>query len=246
VVGVSMGGIAAWNLALRRWSRWSVAGSVNGAPSLWELFGPDGEVSTLLPNLLAIPLVVLHGTEDRQITPQLDRDAVGRLRALGHENLTHVEVASGEHSWESMSLVPSSSQFAALADSIGRAVRDPWPKSVEHRATKDEGERALWLSLSGVPPRATAWARACVVGPNYIEVAVENAAQVTLHLNERLVEPGQVQVSVNSVVRTVEFEPQMHTMVASYVATNQDVELMSQDTLEINVDAFSRNEVVDV
>lgn len=244
VIGVSMGGIATWNLALRRWGWFSMAASINGAPSMWEMFGPDGQLQALLPNLLALPMAVLHGSRDQQIPPRLDRDAVNRLRGMGHKNVTFDEIAQGEHRLESMALEPGSTQFAALVNSYRGSLRDPWPRTVEHRATDSDSGRALWVSIDDIATGHTARVRATVVNSHHIDIVTENTSKMTLHLSDRLIRPGLTALTVNSVTQEIMFTPRMEDAIASYALSGGDVGLMGQMIVELDVPTSTFIEVI--
>ena len=80
LAGVSMGGLACWNLAMRLWPRFAAAVPINGALSMWETFGSDRRTRFLLPNTVALPMYVVHGALDQQIPPRFDRLSVAQLR----------------------------------------------------------------------------------------------------------------------------------------------------------------------
>ncbi len=219
LLGTSMGGIAVWNLALRR--GWQVAAVVvvNGAPSMWEVFGRDASIDALLPNLDTLPMTLVHGSRDAQVPPRLAQDALHRLRARGHADAALLDVPDGEHGWDSLGLVPGSPQLAALAARITAAASRPrWPLRVEHRAVADDHGRAHWVALSGIAPGAPARVVAEVVGPRAIRVETSGAAALRVHLAETLVVPGPVDLLVDGRRHVVEFRPDPVTLLRSWSA----------------------------
>lgn len=131
-----------------------MAASINGAPSIWEMFGPDNTMRELLPNVLGVPLAVVHGVRDQQIPLVLARDAVTHLRGRGHQGISFVEVPDGEHKLSTMGIEPGNPQFDEIVRCFGAAKRIPWPRHVRHRAREKAHGRAHWVEMDDLHPGA--------------------------------------------------------------------------------------------
>ncbi|GAA3856436.1 hypothetical protein [Streptomyces sedi] len=235
--GTSMGALATWNLAMRYGDRLCAAVPINGALSMWETFGTDRRKRALLPNVLTLPLFVVHGAEDTQIPPAFDRQSVATLRESGHPALRHVEVPGGGHALETLNLADGAAPLLGeLADWLaGR--RRPGPAArITHRALDDRHGRSRWVAVRGVAPGAVAEVRAERLAADAVRVTVTGAREVRLHLGSDLFAPGEVAVSVNGVAHTVEFRPSLDRLLASYRA-EADPALLDEQTVTLPVPA---------
>lgn len=242
LVGASMGGIAAWNTTARCWDRTSMTGSVNGAPSVWELFGPDRTMRELLPNLLNLPLAVIHGGRDKQIPSALDRDAVEHLRSLGHRRISFVEVAEGEHQLSTMRFVPGTPQFDSVVRCFRSSRREPWPRRIVHRARESGTGRAHWVEISHITPGRAAHVEARATGRSGIDIQVTGASRVRVLLSEQLVRPGRVFVRVNGEPREYEFRPSLTDVISTYAESGADPGRTAQMTIDIEVSEIRERE----
>ncbi|MFI6385847.1 alpha/beta hydrolase [Nonomuraea sp. NPDC050540] len=245
LAGTSMGGITAWNLAARRWDELSLAASINGAPSIWELFGPDQSMRDLLPNLVNLPFVVVHGSMDQQIPPALDKEGVARLRALGHPDLSYLEVAGGEHRLSTMSWTPGSPHTDLVIRRLRSGRRRTWPARVRHQARECDGGRAHWVAIERITPGRTGWVDARVASRSHVEIRTAHAAYLRLFLSDRIVNPGRIRVTVNGVTRHVEFTPSTHAAIAGYRAAGADPGRMAQMAADIELSETSGEKVGD-
>jgi len=216
LVGVSMGGLACWNLAMRLWSRFAAAVPINGALSVWEAFGSDRRTRYLLANTLALPLFVIHGAQDRRILPRFDRASVAQLREANHANLTYVEVPDGDHPLSTLHFEDDGLLVAQLEAWLTGRRRMSDPGFVRHRALDDQHARAHWIALSGVEPSGAA-VTAERVRDDVYRIDVTGAQAVRLYLTSDHLEAGQgVAVVLNGQARTVRFEPAPATVAATY------------------------------
>ncbi|MEW2176206.1 hypothetical protein AB0890_07725 [Streptomyces sp. NPDC005406] len=217
LAGVSMGGLATWNLGMRFRHSFSAAVPINGALSVWESFGTDRRTRALLPNTLPLPLFVVHGSADEQIPARFDRESVDTLRALGHKNLRYEEVAGGGHGLETLGLEPDSPLFTRLEQWLGGTRRTAQPDEIRHRADDDRHGRAHWVQVGGIAPGRAAEVHAVRTSADRIEVEVSGARQVTLHLRgDRLAAGATCEISVNGAASSVRFAPDLPTVVDSY------------------------------
>lgn len=245
LAGVSMGGLATWNLSMRFWHCFSAAVPINGALSIWESFGTDRQTRALLPNTLPLSMFVLHGGRDEQIPPHFDRDSVAALRDLGHGDLEYVEVPDGEHGLATLGMAAGSPLFYRLQRWLGSRRRAHQPVEIRHRASDDQHGRAHWVRISGIEPPQIADVRARRVAPNRIDVEVSNASHVTLYLRSDWLTPGEVvKASINGAVSSVRFEPDLATVVTSFRATG-DPELVAEQIVSRAVPLSSVNAPLD-
>ncbi|MDQ7809141.1 hypothetical protein Q5425_35900 [Amycolatopsis sp. A133] len=220
VAGVSMGGLATWNLGMRFWPRFAGAVPLNGALSMWEMFGTDRRSRALLPNLRALPLFVVHGSEDEQIPPRFDRRSVATLRELGHRDVEYVEVADGQHGLETLGMGPGTPLHRRLEHWLATRRRATCPVAIRHRADEDRHGRAHWVQVAGIGRQASARVQAHRKARGQVVVDVEHATSVTLHLSSAWVSPGEtLLVSVNGETSAVRFEPDLATVVVSFRET---------------------------
>ncbi|ROR43215.1 hypothetical protein [Kitasatospora cineracea] len=220
IAGHSMGALATWNLAMRFGDRFCAAVPVNGALSMWELFGTDRRKRALLPNLLPLPVFVLHGDADRQIAPRFDRESVAALRGLGHPELRHAEIRGGGHTLESLDLTGRNAPLRSeLADWLSARRRGRVPAAVRHRALDGSHGRAHWIAVDRIAPQAVAEVRAERRSATAIDVAVTGAREVRLHLRGDLFAPGRLDVAVNGVRHAVAFRPDPDRLLHSYRET---------------------------
>ncbi|MET7717253.1 hypothetical protein [Streptomyces sp. NPDC005407] len=235
LVGTSMGGIATWGIASRRWDSLAMVASINGAPSIWEMFGPDKAMRELLPNLLNLPFTVVHGNRDQQIPAVLDKEAVTELRSLGHQGISLVEVPEGEHKLSTMQIVPGNPQFDVVVQCFRSSRRTQWPEHVRHYAREGENGRAHWVAMDDLAPGRTAAVEARAVDRARLDVRAYGCSRMRLFLSDRLVDPGRVLVTVNNVPREIDFRPSMAEAVATYAEAGADPGRMAHMVVEVEI-----------
>lgn len=217
IAGVSMGGLATWNTGMRFWHSFCAAVPINGALSIWESFGPDRRTRALLPNTLPLSLFVVHGARDEQIPAEFDRTSVADLRALGHPDLQYAEVPDGEHGVHTLGLTAGAPLFHRLERWLEGRRRVGPPVEIRHRAHDDRHGRAHWVAVNGIKQHGMADLWACRTGEDRVDVSVTGADRITLHLRSDMFTPANpVRVSINGIVSTVPFEPDIATVVRSY------------------------------
>lgn len=237
--GTSMGGIAVWNLAMRRWWETAAAFVVNGAPSMWERFGPDDTIDQLMANLAPVPLTIVHGVKDAQIPCAMAEEGARRALLAGAPDVTFIAVPHGEHAWDSMDLVPQTPQFEAIVARILQTpARPTWPRMLTHRAVNDDHGRVHWVSLTGIEPNQPAEVRAEVVGPRTITVQSRGARLLQLSLSQELVTPGPVHLVVNGHSHAITFRPSVSDLLRSYA--DESGGPLSTCHVEIDLDPTER------
>lgn len=246
LAGVSMGGLATWNLGMRYWDRFAATVPLNGALSVWESFGTDRRTRALLENVLPLPMFVVHGGRDEQIPPRSDRESVAELRRSGHRCLEYVEVPDGEHQLATLGLAPAEPLHERLAAWLATRRRCR-SDEVRHRADHDDHGRAQWVRLHGIPPRSQAEVRAHRTAHHRIDVSAHGADRVTVDLTSRWFEPGaEVTVSVNGVETVLRFDPDLDTVIGSY-RESADSGIFAEQSISLPVprsdDAFISSEM---
>lgn len=242
LTGVSMGGLATWNLGMRFWPSFAAAVPLNGALSIWESFGPDARTRALLPNTLPLPLFVVHGGEDTRIPAEFDRESVRTLRDLGHRDVQYVEVPDGAHGLDTLGLTEGSPLFRRIEQWLGRARRGNQPLEIHHRADEDAHGRAHWVALGGIVSQRSGEIHARWTVPDRIEIEASGAQRVTLHLcGDRISAGHTITVIVNGAVSAVPFEPDLSTVHRTFQET-ADSGLVAEQVVHLDVPQVSVDE----
>ncbi|MEU2834392.1 hypothetical protein ABZ667_38105 [Streptomyces lavendulae] len=242
LVGVSMGGIATWGLVSRRWDGLAMATPINGAPSIWEMFGPDNTMRELLPNVLSVPLTVVHGVRDQQIPLVLARDAVTHLRGRGHQGISFVEVPDGEHKLSTMGFEPGNPQFDEVVRCFGASKRTLWPGHVRHRARERAHGRAHWVEMDDLPPGSTATVAARAVDRTHLVIRASGCSRLRLFLSDRLVDHGRVLVTLNDESREIDFRPSLVDAISTYREADADPGRMAQMVVDMTLPEMREEE----
>jgi predicted esterase len=235
ITGISMGGLATWNLSMRFWHSFAAAIPLNGALSIWESFGTDSRARSLLPNTLALPLFVVHGAKDERIPPKFDRDSVRTLQALAHQNLEYVEVPAGAHGLDTLGLATGSPLFHKLERWLAPAIRPTQPTEIRHRANEDAHGRAHWVGLEDITPQQAAAVHARWTTLNRIDIEARGARRVALYLRgDRLSSGDTVRVTVNGATSSVRFTPDLATVYHTFRET-ADPGLVAEQVVRFDV-----------
>ena len=206
VAGLSLGGLGAFHVGLRRPDRFAAAAPVAGFGSValytdvkgrprapWEDFlvqrNDDAE---LAGNGLHLPLWVVHGSRDR---PERSLAVVDRYRRLGQE-VEYRELPSGHEVWRLA--------FAdrGVFDFLGRHRREARPARIGFRTGSYRDREAWWVRLEAFARHeAMAQVTGDVVpsaGGCVVEVHTENVLAMTV-VRDRLPAAcaGEVQVVVD-------------------------------------------------
>ncbi|MER8084361.1 hypothetical protein ACIO6T_19590 [Streptomyces sp. NPDC087532] len=235
VTGISMGGLATWNLSMRFWHSFAAAVPLNGALSIWESFGTDARARSLLSNTLSLPLFVVHGAKDERIPAKFDRESVRSLRGLAHQNLEYVEVPAGAHGLDTLGLAVGSPLFHQLERWLGPASRPNQLAEIRHRANEDAHGRAHWVGLEGITPQQTADVHARWTALNRIDIEASGARRVALYLRgDRISSGDTVRVTVNGVTASVRFTPDLATVHQTFRET-ADPGLVAEQVVRFDV-----------
>jgi predicted esterase len=235
LAGQSMGGLATWNLGMRSWQHFAALVPINGALTMWELFGTDRLTRYLLPNVLPLPLFIVHGGQDTRIPPDFDRASVAELQAFGHEALEYVEVPDGTHSLESLHLTEGGELLSDLGTWLRRRRRHAQPAQITHRAIDDQHGRAYWIQASGVDQTTGAQIEACRLAADHYRIDVAGADTVRLYLGGTGLRYGQaVTVVVNGKTAVIDFKPDLGTAAETY-HQHADPALAAAQTVDLTV-----------
>lgn len=235
LAGLSMGGIACWNLAMRLWCRFAAAVPINGALSMWEAFGTDRRSRYLLPNLASLPLFVVHGALDKTISPDFDRDSIAQLRALDAKGLEYVEVPDGLHPLKTLHFEDDGTLIRHLEDWLRNLRRCGEPSNLSHRAWDDQHGRAFWAQMDGVDRRTGAQLVASRLAPDYYRIRAVGAKRIKLYVTSAQLKSGSsVGVDINGSRASAVFRPELHTAVETF-QEHADPSLAAEDILTIHV-----------
>lgn len=261
LAGHSMGAVATWNVAARFAHCWAAIAPVNGALSLWERIGPDGAAAAMLPNLLDMPLLALHGSEDQRIPAELEAATIEVLQTLGNSKAAQILVEGGDHPLSTMSLARGKPHFDSWASWIVAQRRQTYPQSVSHRALSVDHGRCHWVEIlqfsEAVESAAVHAALTHAFGGQWpapgfslppvvdsgpvqpwgqqeIIVRASGVRRLALHLHRRIVKPGDVRIVVNGRPSHHQFTPDAECLLQSRRA-NGDDGLLSEQVLTVEV-----------
>jgi pimeloyl-ACP methyl ester carboxylesterase len=195
LAGVSMGGFAAWNLAIRFADQFAGVIPISGGLSRWEFLGNDDEARYLVDNALAVPIYAVHSAEDRIVPPRFDRWTVERLRFLGHANLEYEELPGEDHY---ISLDSGSGLIDKIEAWIGDRKRVV-PDRIRHRATADSHGRNHWVQISGIACKR-AEIRAIRTGQTEYELEIIGASKISIFPDTNEDISDRINVCVNGQV----------------------------------------------
>ncbi len=188
--GVSMGGRGTWHLAMRRPSMWAAALPIAGAAmgSVWGVWNEE----RLTPNLMNLPMFVVHGAWDAVVPVEDDRRLVESLRELGYD-CTYREEDGGH------------SGFPELAPTyfswLNEHVLNPYPARVHFETDSLRWSTAYWVSIEGIEQEEQlAKIDAAVAEGNWVYVTCEKVLRFALRLGEHpeIDATRPVQVVVNA------------------------------------------------
>jgi hypothetical protein len=259
--GHSMGAVATWNVAARFAHSWAGIAPVNGALSLWERIGPDGAAAAMLPNLLDMPVLALHGSDDQRIPAELEAATIEVLQTLGNANAAQILVEGGDHPLPTMNLTPGAPHFETMVSWILAQRRQPYPRSISHRALDLDHGRCHWVEIlefddvggsaaihaALTPPREESWPAPGLSIPRgdgsggarprecqEIVVRTSGVRRLALHLHHHFVEPGDVRIVVNGRSSQHQFTPEAGCLLESH-RTSGDTGLLSEQVLTVDV-----------
>jgi len=135
LAGCSMGGHATWDSLLTYTDHYA-AGIVEAGVPMVEGFQVSRSI--FYTNLDGAGVYVMQGTPDQE-APEINRDAVDRLKRLG-KDAVYMEFAGAGHG------VYEAGSKAAL-EWLWSHQRDPWPKKVSRTAHRLRQARASWVRV---------------------------------------------------------------------------------------------------
>jgi hypothetical protein len=201
-----MGAVAVWNIAMRYGDLFGGYVAINGAPSVWERFGPDFEKDFLFRNLESVSLLAIHGLRDEQISPELDREGVRLLRTFSNVAPEFVEVEGGAHSLSGMFMSPETVHYRRMVEFVDAVGREKIPTHVVHRATRGHHGRCYWIRVDDLV-EGRAVVEADVVNRGRIVVKSAGARALDVGLHADLLDGGPVLVQVDGEEFRVSFLP---------------------------------------
>lgn len=163
--GISMGGAAACLVAERHPDRFSGVLAVAG-------YDPN-----FAGNLKPLQVYLVQGVKDDHVPVEAGRQMDAMLKEA---SVTHVyrELAALGHQW------PDPEEGAKIRAWMRERTRQPWPREFSHRfGPWKRARRCFWVEVPG--PGAVVSAKA---KENEIDLDVQGAASIVLHLGEPLVD----------------------------------------------------------
>ncbi len=151
-----------------------------------------------LENAANLPIFILQGGSDDNVPALQARFFQERLTDLGY-NFVYREVPEKRHWWDEEGIEGTACvNHPELIRFLKSRARNPCPPRVHFR-TSDLGlsNSCYWLEIDEqerlyADSRVEAWAE-----DGALRVDMENVSQLTLHLREELVQPGDIELSVN-------------------------------------------------
>lgn len=142
-------------------------------------------------NLARLPMLFLHGADDRVIPSHATEDTIAAIRRAAKDAPVQQEILKGR----GHDLFLATDDGRTLAFFEGRT-RDPFPREVGLRTRSLEYGRAFWLSLAEKDD-GMAEASAAIGEDRTIRIATRRVRRLRLLLRRELIPPGPLVVQVN-------------------------------------------------
>jgi predicted esterase len=192
IAGHSMGGYGSYNISLRHPDRFAgvapLAGGITRVPYSLE---HDWRTRALLGNGAPLPFFVVHGSADRLVRYDVDKEIVDRLRTSGAtvewrplEGVGHML----EGAWRG-----AGPAGAELVKFLSTQRRNSSPESVRYSCWGDKLDGAFWLRIAersspGTRPDVTRLSGKVDRASNTVTVEGEGVARARVYLDERLLD----------------------------------------------------------
>ncbi len=220
LTGHSMGGHGVWHIGLSHPDLFAAIGPSAGWTSFqlyvpWFLqksyiFGHPGQTLwrdmvlradnplAFLENGSNLPIFILQGGADDNVPPVQARLFAEGLTDLGYQFI-YREVEGKGHWWDEEGIEGTACvNHPELIDFLKSHMRDPYPRTVRFRAT-DLGlnNRSYWVEMDEQETPYGDSRVAAEVVDGAVALDLTNVSQLTLHLTEELIKPGDIQLRVN-------------------------------------------------
>lgn len=177
VQGISQTGYWTWWLAQMAPDRWASAAPVGSVTM---------HVRKMVPNVVGLPLFVLHGTADPTCPFAQAKGMVDDVRAAGG-NVDFRPTEGGGH------MDGVFVRFGEIWPEMAKQTRNAYPKRVERKITSALRPGAYWLEARGIEASEfNPWGPPChltgSVDDQVIEVTASGCKQVTVFLSPKLVD----------------------------------------------------------
>ncbi|MEZ6010192.1 MAG: hypothetical protein R3F05_20850 [Planctomycetota bacterium] len=185
VQGISQTGYWTWWLAQMAPDRWAAAAPV-GAVTM--------HVRKMVPNVVGVPLFVLHGTADPTCPFAQAKGMVDDIKQAG--GTVDFRPTEGGGHMDGVFV-----RFAEIWPEMARRTRDAYPKRVERKITSDLRPGAYWLRAGGIEAREfNPWGPPChltgTIDGQTVEITATGCRQVTVFLSPHLLDVDQ-DVTIN-------------------------------------------------
>lgn len=217
LAGHSMGGYGTWFQATHRPDLWaSISPQAGYSDYTLYLRGESAKLQkpfqkrlleswsplNFAENLLHVPAYVVHGAKDDNVSVEHSRKMTARLKELGYK-FDYFENPEGGHWWGprgknyGTEIVDNPKIWDFLRQTKQRADA---PRKVIFKTDSLHYRKAYWVTIDELE-KANQMSRieAEITAPNQISVKLENVKQLTLNLNEKLVETNRpVTIKINN------------------------------------------------
>src|SRR5271166_596920 len=187
LAGFSNGGTAVLELGTRWPDRFAAIASLMGAGSN----SPSG-VKLPMQNLLAVPVLFLHGEKDPRIPSSASVDTYNELRALKPRTPPEMHILQGKgHE------VTLASDDGFVLPFFQRFTRDPYPLSVSARIWDARFQRQYWIEVVD-GDNAPSEVEGRILPNNLIDIKARNVKKLRLLLRPELFhDAGAVHIRLN-------------------------------------------------
>ena len=149
-------------------------------------------------NALNLPIFVMQGGADNNVPPVQARLFLKRLTELDYQFI-YKEVPEKGHWWDEEGVEGTACvDHPELIDWLKNHRRAPHPRKVVFRTT-DLGlnNSSYWVEIDEQETPYRDSRVEALIKDRSIEIELENVAQLTLHLPQELLKPGEVELAVN-------------------------------------------------
>ena len=217
LAGHSMGGYGTWFQATHRPDLWASI-SPQAGYSDYSLYLREGSAGwrrdfqkrlleswsplNFAENLLHVPAYIVHGAKDDNVAVEHSRKMAARLKELDYK-FVYDENAEGGHWWGprgknyGTEIVDNPKIWKFLRQMERRASA---PKKVIFKTDSLHYRKAYWITIDELEKaNQMSLIEAEITAPNQISVKLENIKQLTLNLDEKLVETNRpISIKINA------------------------------------------------
>jgi len=151
------------------------------------------DVATAVPEIAHLPILLMHGDEDRRIPPHCSQDTYDAIRKLNPGRPPELHILNGrEHD------ITLNSDGGLTMSFLGKQTREPFPRDVKALVTDSSFPRRYWIE---VLEKRGGWAGVDghISQDGTIHLTTKDVSRVRLLLRPELfVRPGPIKVEINN------------------------------------------------